>query len=328
MIRHSILAGLALALSSPAAATPPPHYAVSGSIPGPDGGWDLLSIDRDTHRLFVAHGTQVMMVDLGRTPHVTSLGSLARGHAAVPIPGANRVLATSGGDGRARIYSLPAGELTADVAVGRNPDAAIWDGRLAAVLVMNAGDGTVSVVDPVHGTVTRTIQLSPGLELPVLDDRGILFVNNEEANLIHVVDPATGAVGEPIALPGCEGPTGLGYDGRGHRLIAACANGKAAIVDAVARRLIQLVDIGRGPDGAVVDDVRGIAFIPCGRDGELDVIPLRGTGPLAVSERVRTEIGATVRRRGISICPARISVPRPPAAAGRRLCQGRSTSSS
>ena len=130
------------------------------------------------------------------------------------------------------------------------------------------------------------------VELAALDEHGLLFVNNEETSQIHVVDPATGTVAASVALPGCEGPTGLGYDRRSHRLIAACANGKAAVVDSVTRQLIQLIDIGHGPDGVAIDETRGVAFIPCGRDGEMDVIPLRGGGTLAVTQRVRTEVGA------------------------------------
>jgi DNA-binding beta-propeller fold protein YncE len=281
-----------LAVPVPAVAGPAPHYGVTGSIAGPDGGWDLLAVDAAGRRLFIARTANVTVVALRGAHRVSSLGAVDRGHAAVPIPRRGLLLVTSGNDGRARVYDTARGGLVADIAVGRKPDAAIWDERLAAVLVMNAQDGTLSVVDPARGTVTRTIRLAPGLELPALDEHGILFVNNEESNLIHVIDPATGTVRDPIPLAGCEGPTGLGYDRRGHRLIAACSNGKAAVVDTVTGRLVQLLDIGRGPDGVAIDEGRGVAFIPCGRDGELDVIPLRGGGPLAVAERVRTEAGA------------------------------------
>ena len=185
---------------------------------------------------------------------------------------------TSGTEGKARILDAVTGADIADVTVGENPDAAIWDARISAALVMNARSGTISVVDPVAGTVIRTIALAPGLELPALGRNGLLYVNNEGANLIHVVDPATGTMRNPIVLTGCEGPTGLGYDARTRILIAACANGKAAVVDAVAGRVIQLLDIGRGPDTVMIDSARGLAFIPCGRDGELDVIALVRAG--------------------------------------------------
>jgi YVTN family beta-propeller protein len=320
MSKKAIALLIAAALATPAAAREPPHYSVTGSIDGPDGGWDLLTVDPAAHRLFIARSANAMMVDLADANRVSAFGTADRGHAAIPIPGGSRLLLTSGRDGRARIYDTRDGTLISDIAVGRNPDAAIWDGPLSAVLVMNAADGTVSVIDPAHGTVTRTIQLAAGLELAALDEHGLLFVNNEETNQIHVVDPATGTVRAPIALAGCEGPTGLGYDRPRHRLIAACANGKAAVVDSVTGRLVQLIDIGRGPDGVAIDETRGVAFIPCGRDGELDVIPLRGEGLLVVADRVRTEVGA----RTVALDPStgRLYLPTarfgpPPAGGGR-----------
>lgn len=296
MRRIALAAALFLSTAGGAASgqapTPPARYAVTGSIAGPDGGWDLLTVDPGARRLFIARAANVMTVDLRHGNRVGLLGTVDRGHAVVPIPGSGRLLVTSGRDNRARIYDTRNGRLVADVEVGRNPDDSLWDPRLRAVLVINADGGTVSVVDPVRGRVTRTITLSPGLELTALDEHGILYVNNEDEGVVHVADPATGRILASIPLTGCEHPTGLGYDRMGHRLIAACANGKAAVVDTVQRRLVQLFDIGRGPDGVAVDGARGLAFIPCGRDGELDVIPLRHPGPLAVAERVRTEVGA------------------------------------
>jgi DNA-binding beta-propeller fold protein YncE len=280
-----------LLLAGPVAAARTHPYEVSGSIAGPDGGWDLVSVDSAARRLFIARGTTVMVVDLRHPESVRTFGPVARGHAAIAVPG-GRVLVTSGTENKARIFDVQSGRDLVDATVGENPDAAIWDPNLSAALVMNARGGTVSVVDPSTGAVVRTIPLAPGLELPAIGANGLLYVANEEASLIHVVDPATGAVHSPILLPGCEGPTGLGYDARARILIAACANGKAAVVDAVRGRLSQLLDIGRGPDSVIIDPVRRVAFIPCGRDGELDVIRLTRGAPLVVSQRLITEVGA------------------------------------
>jgi YVTN family beta-propeller protein len=318
MIRKSLVLLAAALLASPAIAVPARPHAVTGSIAGPDGGWDLVSVDTAARRLLIARSAEVNVIDLAQL-RVRSIGHVVRGHAAIALPH-GRVLVTSGTEGKARILDAASGADLVDATVGQNPDAAIWDARISAALVMNARSGTVSVVNPANGAVIRTIALAPGLELPALDENGLLYVNNEDAAVIHVVDPATGAVRSPIALPGCEGPTGLGYDPRTHILIAACANGKAAVVDPVAGRLTQLLDIGRGPDTVMIDSARGLAFIPCGRDGELDVIALVRGRPLAVTERVPTEIGARTGAvdpaTGIVYLPTARFGP-PPAAGGR-----------
>ena len=319
MIRKLLLLVAAMLVMGPATAAGPRHHRVVGTIAGPDGGWDLASMDAAGHRLLIARGAEVTVIDLMRQPRVRAIGRVVRGHAAIALPG-GRVLVTSGTENMARIFDGASGADLADVAVGQNPDAAIWDARLSAALVMNARGGTVSVVDPARGAVIRTIALAPGLELPALDAQGLLYVNNEEANLVHVVDPATGTVRAPIPLTGCEGPTGLGYDPRTHILIAACANGKAAVVDPAAGRVIQLLDIGRGPDGVMIDSARHLAFIPCGQDGELDIVALARGRPLQVTERVPTEIGARTGAvdpaTGLVYLPTARFGP-PPAAGGR-----------
>jgi DNA-binding beta-propeller fold protein YncE len=319
MIRKLLLLLAAALLAAPTMAARAGHHLVIGTIAAPDGGWDLASVDTAGRRLLIARGAEVTVIDLGPGPRVRAIGHVVRGHAAIALPN-GRVLVTSGTEGKAWILDALTGADLAEATVGQNPDAAIWDARISAALVMNARGGTVSVVDPANGAVLQTIALAPGLELPALDENGLLYVNNEDANLIHVVDPATGAVRSPIPLTGCEGPTGLGYDPRTHLLIAACGNGKAAVVDTVAGRVTQLLDIGRGPDTVMIDSARGLAFIPCGRDGQLDVIALARGRPLTVTERVPTEIGARTGAldpaTGIVYLPTARFGP-PPAVGGR-----------
>jgi DNA-binding beta-propeller fold protein YncE len=185
---------------------------------------------------------------------------------------------------------------------------------------MNAKDGTVSIVDPRSARVEATIQLKPGLELAAITPGRTLFVNNEEASEIESIDLRTRKPGAAIALPGCEGPTGLAYDAKSGRLISACANGKAAIVDARTRREVALLTIGKGPDGAMVDGARRMAFIPCGREGVLEVIALDAPGGPKVVDHVKTEMGA--RTGAIDPADGAIYLPtaqfNPPSAPGAR----------
>ena len=282
-----LTAALALIAASPASA---PHYDVAGSISGPDGGWDYARVDPDTHRLYIARSDAVTVVDLARGATVASWGAIARGHGVVPLPG-NRLLVTSGNDATVRFLDATDGHQIASVAVGKKPDAAIYDAAGKRAFVMNGVSGSVSIVDTVAMRVTATIAVKSELEYAVLAKDGTLFVNDEEANEVEVIDIVHAKVLAAISMPGCEGPTGLGYDKANDRLISACGSGKAVILDATHRRVVGTLDIGKGADAVIVDDARHLAFIPCGSDGVLDILSLLGP-KVSHAGRVATEIGA------------------------------------
>lgn len=269
-------------------AAPAPVYRVTDSIAGPDGGWDYASVDPAGKRLYVARTGGVTVVTLADR-HVSTLGEVERGHAVVPLAD-GRLLVTSGNDGTVRLYDS-AGKQTALIAVGKKPDAAVLDPAGTHALVMNADSGTISVIDLKADSVTRTIPAKTALEYAAFAKDGTLFVNNEDASEIETVDMARGVAGAAVALPGCEAPTGLGYDRTHDRLIASCANRKAAIVDAHTRRLVTLIDIGAGPDAVIMDPARGLAFIPCGKDGVLEILSLADASVRHVAT-VKTEVGA------------------------------------
>ena len=268
-----ILAAASLGLL---AAAPAPLYEKAGSIPGPDGGWDFASLDPVHHRLFIAHGDAVMVVDLAHGNAVQSFGIISHGHAVVHVPGTELLAVTSGKDSTVRLFDVPSGEQRASIAVGDDPDAAIIDPATGHLLTMNAHGGTVSEVDLGRAKVVRTMTLKPGLEFPVIGPRHVLYVANEDEDAVETIDLATGKPGATIALTGCEGPTGLAYDRQHNRLIAACANEVVKVVDLSTRKVTQTLPIGTGPDAVLVDMARSRALIPCGGSGTLEVLDLGG----------------------------------------------------
>jgi DNA-binding beta-propeller fold protein YncE len=310
---------LALSAAVAVADAPAPSYVSGRRIAGPDGGWDYAKVDPATRKLYVAHGDVVTEVDLANGDSVRSFGTLAKAHAVVPLPG-GMLLVTSGRDNTVRLFDAKAGQEVARIAVGNDPDAAFYDAASGHAVVMNAKGGTVSVIDVAARKVVRTITLKAGLEFGVKGNGDTLFVNNEDANEVEVANLATGKPEGAIALTGCEGPTGLGFDAKTDRLISACANGKAAVSDAKTHRLVKLLDIGGGPDAVIVDAERRLAFIPCGKDGVLEVIALDATGGAKVVATVKTEAGA--RTGALDPSDGNLYLPTatfgPPAAAGGR----------
>ncbi len=285
------LVALLAAASMPltVAAMPAPTYIVAQSIAGPDGSWDYARADDDGNHVYIARSNGVTVIDV-TTGMVSSLGSVQRGHAVVPF-GGYKLLVTSGSDGTVRVFDTRSGTETASIPVGKKPDAAILNADKTRAYIMNAESGTVSVLDLASAKVTKTITVKPALEYAAFGSDGTLFINNEDANEIAAVDVERGVVRTTIALPGCTAPSGLGYDKGHNRLIAACANNKAAVVDARTRKLSALISIGSGPDAVIMDQERGLAFIPCGKDGVLDVLSLAGS-TVTLAGIVKTEVGA------------------------------------
>jgi DNA-binding beta-propeller fold protein YncE len=291
-IRLLLALGASASVGFASAAAPAPNYAIARQVVGPDGGWDYTSVDPATHRVYVAHNSVVTEIDVAHGDAVRSFGAIAKAHAVVPVPGRSLLLVTSGHDDSVRLLDTTDGHEVAKIAVGTDPDAAFYDPASGEAVVMNAKAGTVSVIDIVSLKVARTITLKPGLEFGVVGKDGTLFVNNEDLGEIETADLRSGKAGPVIAMPGCEGPTGLGFDARTDRLISACANGKAAVIDASIKHLSALLDIGRGPDAVIIDAARRFAFIPCGQDGLLEIVSLDAPGGAQVVGSVKTEIGA------------------------------------
>ena len=283
---------LTLAAGAVISAAPAPHYTIDRAIAGPDGGWDYAQVDPTTHRVYVAHGDVVTEIDPLHGDAVRSFGAIMKAHAVVPIPGGTTLLVTSGRDDSVRLFDLRDGSERAKIAVGSDPDAAFYDAARQRAVVMNAKAGTVSLIDVANAKVTGTIVLKPGLEFGVLGANDTLYVNNEDENEIETANLTSGKAGKAIALPGCTGPTGLGFDAKTGYLLSACANGKAALVNAKTGKLVTLISIGLRPDAVIIDTARRLAFIPCGKDGVLSAITLDAALGSMVATTIKTEIGA------------------------------------
>jgi DNA-binding beta-propeller fold protein YncE len=314
------IAGIAVAVAAlllPAGISRTASPSVIQRIPGSDGGWDLLSVDSANHQLLVARSDGVMAVDLS-SGHVTPrFVPGERLHDVFAIPGSRLGLATAGQAKHAILFKAATGVVEAEIGTGANPDAAIFDPTTKTVWVMNAADGTATVIDPDRAKVVATVMIGGGLELPAIDGHGHLFVNVEDKNEIAELDIAARKVIRHIALRGCDGPTGLVYIPSGV-LISACANGVAKLVRASTGQLIGDIVIGPRPDGAFADTKRHRAYIPSGGDGSLTVIDTSSAMPRAIA-KIATQLGA--RTGAVDPATGKVYLPAArfePAVAGQR----------
>jgi DNA-binding beta-propeller fold protein YncE len=319
IVLKSLVALAAAGVAAPVIADPV-EYSVVARIPGADGGWDYASVDPVRGQLYVARADAVMAVDLATGKVTDRLAPAQKSHEVLPIDNGATLVQTDGTSGTTRFLDAATGTVIAQVATGKKPDYAYQDAASGLIVVMNPGSNGVVLIDPKTHAIVRTITVPGGLEAGGSDGKGHAFVNLEQANALAEVDLKAGTLVRTIALTGCDGPTGLAVLSGGTRVMSACANGVATVVDATSGKLVQTLPVGKGPDAVIADSARGLAFVPAGRDGTLTAISIADPAHYAVVATIPTQVGA--RTGALDPRTGRIYLPAasylPPAAEGQR----------
>jgi DNA-binding beta-propeller fold protein YncE len=297
----------------------PSGLAVTAKIAGPDGGWDYASFDPARRRVYVAHGASVLMIDADTSKVTPSFAEGSHLHAVTPVPGTDLIVTTNSGDNTARVISATDGHLIASIAAAKDTDSAVFDPSSGYVLAIGGDSGEITLVDAKAGKAAGSIVVGGGLEFGAVDGKGRLFINSEEKHEVAVIDIAARKVIASYAMPTCMRPTGLALVS-GDRIISACANGVAEILDAATGREIAALKIGERPDAVIYDPTRSLAYIPSGHSGTLAVIALTGPANNTVIDTVATAVGA--RTGTVDPRTGRIYLPSaeyaPPAQPGQR----------
>ena len=251
-----------------AAAVPPEmHLVKTVALGGPDH-WDYLAVDPESHRVFIAHGTEVTVVDgqggevsgritgLDGTHGIALVGSLAQGDVA--------------NGARATAFDLAHLAKAADIPTGAGADAAIYDPASKRVFVADGKEGSLTAIDPASNAAVGTIALDGKPEFMAVDGSGKLFVNIEDKGKIARIDTARLAVDANWPLAGCESPHGLAIDAANHRLFTGCENAVMVVTDAESGAQIARLPIGKGSDAIAFDPVRKVIFSSNG-EGTLSI---------------------------------------------------------
>jgi DNA-binding beta-propeller fold protein YncE len=267
----SVLLPVLLNLAATAA---DPDYAVLQRFPiGGAGGWDYVNVDPATHRLYIARGDRVLVVDTDVGKLIATIPSMDGAHGIALAPAMRRGFVSNGHAGSITEINLDSEKPVREFPVqGKNPDALLFDGATKRLFVFNGGSNNASVLDPVSGKTLATIALPGKPEFAVSNEHGAVFVNIEDTAQLVRIDAAKMKVSGTWKLPDCEEPTGLALDPQHHRLFSTCSNGQMSVTDAPTGTHVTNVPIGKGPDAAAVDIARGLIFSANGSDGTLTVV--------------------------------------------------------
>jgi DNA-binding beta-propeller fold protein YncE len=262
-----------IAFAPQAFAQSAPLYTVTKTVAlGAPDRWDFVVFDPASHKVFVAHGDRVTVVD-GRTGAILGNveGLQGGAHGIAIVPGTGRGYTDDGRAGTAASFDLDKLNLINTIKADADADAIVFDPTSGHVFVVDGDPGKLTVIDPKSDSAVATIDAGGKLETAVAGDNGKLYVNGEEKREIIRVDTATNQVDGHWPIPNCTSPHGLALDPEAHRLFSSCTNNVLVIVDADTGTTIATLPIGARSDAAAFDPKRKLIFSSNG-DGSLSVI--------------------------------------------------------
>jgi DNA-binding beta-propeller fold protein YncE len=273
-------------------AAPPGYHVLRKIHLSGEGFWDYLTADSAGRRLYVSHGTHVMVLDLDTDKVVGDIPDTQGVHGIAIAGDLNRGFTSNGRANNVTIFDLKTMNAIGKVPTGTNPDSIVYDPASKRVFAFNGRSSSATVIDAAAGTVAGTIPLAGKPEYSTVDGAGKVYVNLEDKSQVVAIDSQKMVVTNTWPLAPCEEPSGMGIDAANHRLFSGCHNRVMAVMDALSGKVLATPPIGPGVDGNGFDPGAGYAFSANGGDGTLTLVGETGPGKFEVLESVSTQRGA------------------------------------
>ncbi len=299
---HSSLATLAMLLSLAPVASPlracaqgerAPGYHVVRRVPlGGESGWDYLVADSARRRLFVTHGTHVIVLDIDRDSVIGDIPNTPGVHGVALAPDIGHGFTSNGRDSSVTVFDLATLAVVGRIAVpARNPDAILYEPTTKRVFTMNGGSSSTTAIDGATGRIVGTIALDGRPEFATADGRGTIYINLEDSSAVVALDARSLTIRARWPLAPCEEPTGMAIDRASSRLVVGCGNHQMAVLDATTGRVLTTLPIGAGVDATAFDPATHLAFSSNG-EGTITVAREENPDRFRIIESVATQRGA------------------------------------
>jgi outer membrane protein assembly factor BamB len=286
----SLLIGLAFTILSLQGGT---GYKVATRYPVPgNGGFDYLTLDESTHRLYLSHGTQVDVIDVSDGKLVGSILDTPGVHGIAIATDFKHGFTSNGRENKVSMFDPATLQLIKKIDVGKGPDGIYYDARTKRIFTNNHGSHDITALDAKTGEVIGTVKIEGDGEQAVIGADGLIYVNSEEAAEVVAFDPKTLDVKKRFPIGVAKIPTGLAYDAKTNRLFIGCRNEpKMVVMDAANGKVITSFAIGKGVDYAGFDPQSRLIFFSCG-EGVLNIFHEKSADEYEDAGAVKTQPSA------------------------------------
>jgi len=298
----AIVIGTAVSLGAQTA----PTYSVVRTFPvGGDGSWDYIVPDPATHRLFIGRQNRVMVVDEETGALLGEVTGIQGAHGTAIAPASGHGFATSGNDRSVVMFDLRTFAGLGRIPAAEDADAIIYDAPSNRVFTFNGDAHSSTVIDPVNGTLVTNVALGGKPEYGTSAGDGKVYANLTDVSEVVEIDAKSATVGRRWSTAPCRNPVSMAIDVVHHRLFSGCRSGVLAVSDIQAGKVVTVVPIGTGVDGAGYDGQVADVFAS-NADGTLTVIHQDGPDTYRVIQSMTTPSGS--RNMGLDPSTHRIFV--------------------
>jgi YVTN family beta-propeller protein len=268
-----------------------PKYSKVGEIAiGGPGAFDYLNVDSDAKRLYVTHGTEVVVIDTATNMVVGRITDTPGVHGIAIAPG-GRGFTSNGRENKVSIVDLKTLQTISKVETGANPDAILYEPKQKEIYALNHTGNSATVIEAGTGKVVATIPLAGQAESGQADPAlNRVFVNIEDKSSVDVIDITTHKVVANWPVAPAEEPTGMAIDVERHVLFVG-GGPNTVMMDAKTGKVLASAAICRGTDATWFDPKTQLVFSAC-RDGHIAVMKEDGTKALTPVETIDTVFGA------------------------------------
>ena len=126
---------------------------------GGDEGWDYVTVDSAARRVYVSHGSHVVVLDADKESVVGDIPDTQGVHGIALAPDLGRGFTSNGRANNVTIFDLASLKTIGTVQTGANPDAILYDSATRRVFTMNGRSNDATAINAADGTIAGSLAL-------------------------------------------------------------------------------------------------------------------------------------------------------------------------
>ena len=256
-----------------------------------EGTWDFASIDESARRLYVAHETQVDVLDVDKETVVGKIPGAQGAHGIAIAPDLGTGFITNGDGAFVTQFDLKTLRVMKTIPTGNLPDAIVYEPATRRVLSFNTVSRNSTVIDASTGNVVETIPLDGKPEFAVSDYAGHVFVDLVDKAIVARIDADKLKITDRWPVEGCDRPTSMAMDRKNHRLFVGCRNFLLAVLNSDDGKKLTTLPIGDNVDTTAFDPETGLIFSST-EDGIITVMHEDGPDSFRALDTIKTQNGS------------------------------------